>query len=150
MKRKKNIVRDGLLPRMEAIPRKKGISYRYHPVGAKPITLGMDKVAAIRKVLDIIGAASDTGTIGKLWEEFRETDRWKCYSPDTRKDYTQCSGPLLLRFNDARASDIEAPDVARCGSSRSATCTGAFRGSPRLFQTTSRPSCARPAIVPER
>lgn len=51
--------------------------------------------------------------IGKLWEEFQETERWKRYSPDTRKDYTQCSGPLLLRFKDARASDIEAPDVAR-------------------------------------
>ncbi|KUY74597.1 tyrosine-type recombinase/integrase [Burkholderia cepacia] len=113
MKRKKNILRDGLLPRMEAIPRKKGISYRYHPVGAKPISLGMDKVAAIRKVLDIIGAAGDTGTIGKLWEEFQETDRWKRYAPDTRKDYEQCAGPLLLRFKDARASDIEAPDVAR-------------------------------------
>ncbi len=113
MKRKKNILRDGLLPRMEPIPRKKGISYRYHPPGGKPISLGMDKIAAIRKVLDIIGAAGDTGTIGKLWEEFQETDRWKRYSPDTRKDYTQCSGPLLLRFKDARASDIEAPDVAR-------------------------------------
>ncbi|WP_082727905.1 tyrosine-type recombinase/integrase [Burkholderia mayonis] len=113
MKRKKNILRDGLLPRMEAIQRKKGISYRYHPVGGKPIGLGMDKIAAIRKVLDIIGAAGDAGTIGKLWREFQQTDRWKRYAPDTRKDYEQCAGPLLLRFENARAADIEAPDIAR-------------------------------------
>lgn len=105
--------RDGLLPRMEAIVRKKGISYRYHPVGAKPISLGMDKVEAVRKVLDMLGVSGDTGTIGRLWEEFKESDRWKKYSPDTRKDYEQCSLQLLARFKDVRASDIEAPDVAR-------------------------------------
>ncbi|PFH12965.1 hypothetical protein [Burkholderia sp. JKS000303] len=115
MKRKKNILRDGLLPRMEAIPRKKGISYRYHPVGAKPISLGMDKVAAVRKVLDIIGAAGDTGTIGKLWEEFKETDRWKRYAPDTRKDGQTKQLQLTIAANDAQsqsarqaADDIEA------------------------------------------
>jgi hypothetical protein len=42
----------GLLLRMEAIPRKSGVTYRYHPVGGKPINLGHDKEAAIRKVLD--------------------------------------------------------------------------------------------------
>jgi hypothetical protein len=42
----------GLLLRMEAIPRKSGFTYRYHPVGGKPINLGHDKEAAIRKVLD--------------------------------------------------------------------------------------------------
>ena len=105
--------RDGLLPRMEAIVRKKGISYRYHPVGGKPISLGMDKMEAVRKVLDLLGASGDTGTIGKLWEEFKETAQWKRYAPDTRKDYEQCAGPLLACFGDARASDIEAPDVAR-------------------------------------
>lgn len=105
--------RDGLLPRMEAIPRKKGISYRYHPVDGKPISLGMDKVEAVRKVLNMLGAAGDLGTIGRLWKQFQETSQWKRYAPDTRKDYEQCAGPLLEVFRDARASDIEAPDVAR-------------------------------------
>jgi site-specific recombinase XerD len=105
--------RDGLLPRMEAIIRKKGISYRYHPLGGKPISLGMDKVDAVRKVLNMLGAAGDLGTIGRLWEQFKETSQWKRYAPDTRTDYEQCAGPLLERFSDARASDIEAPDVAR-------------------------------------
>lgn len=105
--------RDGLLPRMEAIQRKKGVSYRYHPVGGKPISLGMDKIAAVRKVLDMLGVSGDLGTIGKLWEQFQETSQWTRYAPDTRTDYTQCSIVLLKVFKDARAADIEAPDVAR-------------------------------------
>ncbi len=138
MKRKKNILRDGLLPRMEAIPRKKGISYRYHPVGAKPISLGMDKVAAIRKVLDIIGAAGDTGTIGKLWEEFQETDRWKRYAPDTRKDYEQCAGPLLLRFKDARAPTSRRP---------TSRATYERNGKTRRCVRTARSPCSRTSSV---
>ncbi|MFL9928036.1 phage integrase Arm DNA-binding domain-containing protein [Paraburkholderia sp. RL18-103-BIB-C] len=43
-------VRDGLLPRMEARQTKAGFTYRYHPVGGKPINLGSDRVKAIRKV----------------------------------------------------------------------------------------------------
>jgi hypothetical protein len=50
----------GLLPRMEARPRKDGLTtYRYHPLGAKPINLGTDKGEAIRKVLDMNGRADD-------------------------------------------------------------------------------------------
>ena len=42
----------GLLPRMEARPRKDGlVTYRFHPVGAKPINLGTDRHEAIRRVL---------------------------------------------------------------------------------------------------
>lgn len=34
----------GLLPRMESRPRKDGlVTYRYHPVGGKPINLGTDR-----------------------------------------------------------------------------------------------------------
>jgi integrase len=109
----KKLRRDGLLPRMEAIVRKKGISYRYHPIGAKPISLGSDKTEAVRKVLNMLGAAGDLGTIGRLWEQFQETNQWKRYAPDTRKDYEQCAGPLLEWCKGVRASDIEAPDVAR-------------------------------------
>lgn len=105
--------RDGLLPRMEAIKLKKGISYRYHPVGKKPISLGHDKVAAVRKVLDMLGVSGDLGTIGKLWEQFQETDQWKGYAEAGKTSYTQCSIQLLRVFKNVRAADIEAPDVAR-------------------------------------
>ena len=106
-------VRDGLLPRMEARQTKKGFTYRYHPVGAKPINLGSDRVEAIRKVLDMTGAGDDLGTIARLWEQFQETPGWKRYSQYTRADYTQCSLKLLEIFGDVRASDIDATDVAR-------------------------------------
>jgi len=47
----------GLLPRMEAMVWKDGktVTFRYHPVGRKPISLGTDKDAAIRQVLDMNG-----------------------------------------------------------------------------------------------
>lgn len=106
-------VRDGLLPRMEARPTKSGFTYRYHPVGGKPVNLGRDRVEAIRKVLDMTGAGDDLGTIRRLWEQFQETPGWKRYSQYTRADYTQCSLKLLDIFGDVRASDIDATDVAR-------------------------------------
>ncbi|GAB7525377.1 tyrosine-type recombinase/integrase [Paraburkholderia sp. 2C] len=105
--------RDGLLPRMEARKNKKGITYRYHPVGAKPINLGSDKLAAVQKVLDMLGTGDDVGTIARLWEQFKDTIRWERYAQGSRDDYEQCSVPLLKIFGTTRASDIEAPDVAR-------------------------------------
>lgn len=105
--------RDGLLPRMEARPRKVGFTYRYHPVGGKPINLGQDRIAAIRKVLDLTSAGDDLGTIGRLWTQFQDTKGWKRYSQYTRDDYTQCSGPLIKTFGDMRASDIDATHVSR-------------------------------------
>ncbi|WP_155768745.1 hypothetical protein [Burkholderia diffusa] len=78
---KKHRERDGLLPRMEARKRKEGFTYhRYHPVGKKPINLGQDRLLAIRKVLDILGAGDDVGTIARLWEQFQETPGWSRYS----------------------------------------------------------------------
>lgn len=111
---KKHRERDGLLPRMEARPRKRGgVTYRYHPVGGKPINLGSDRIAAIRKVLDITGGGDDLGTVKRLWDQFRETPRWARYSQYTRDDYTQCSVMLLDTFGDTRAADIDATHVAR-------------------------------------
>lgn len=106
-------LRDGLLPRMEARVNKKGITYRYHPVGGKPINLGHDKIEAVRKVLDMNGSGDDTGTIRRLWDLFKETATWPRYSPATRKDYEQCSIWLIKVFGDSRASDLDATDVAR-------------------------------------
>jgi integrase len=98
---------------MEARPTKKGFTYRYHPVGSKPVNLGADRIEAIRKVLEITGGGDDIGTIARLWEQFKETPGWKRYSQYTRTDYEQCSLKLLEIFGDARADQIDATDVAK-------------------------------------
>jgi integrase len=89
------------------------ISYRYHPVGGKPIALGTDKLAAIQKVLDLSGKASDAGTVKELWRLYKEGPDWTLLAKATRADYLQCSGPLLKTFGDARAALIRPTDVNR-------------------------------------
>lgn len=64
----------GLLPRMEARPRKDGLTtYRYHTMDRKAMNLGSDKVIAIRKVLDLLGRAPDEGTVRSLRRLYQET-----------------------------------------------------------------------------
>ena len=75
----------GLLPRMEARPGKKATSYRYHPVNGKPIALGTNLADAIRKVLDLLGRAPDTGTVKWVWEKYKESPRFKKRATRTRK-----------------------------------------------------------------
>lgn len=84
----------GLLPRMEARPRKDGLTtYRYHPVGGKPISLGTDKAAAIRKVLDMNqGRAGDDGTFRQMWRLYQESPRWKRLAESTQAFYRECWG----------------------------------------------------------
>lgn len=84
----------GLLPRMEARPRKDGlVTYRYHPMGGKPINLGTDKDAAIRKVLDMNqGRANDDGTFRQMWRLYQESARWKRLMPSTQAFYRECWG----------------------------------------------------------
>ena len=104
----------GLLPRMEVRPRKDGLTtYRYQTVDGKAINLGTDKIAAIRKVLDMLGRAPDEGTVKNLWRLFQETPGWKLLKDDTRKDYTQCSKPLLSVFGEMPAAQIKPSDIAR-------------------------------------
>lgn len=105
----------GLLPRMEARPWRDGktITYRYHPVGGKPIQLGTDRTDAIRKVLDLIGAHTDAGTITRLWEQYRGSAYWQALSERTQADYAEYSVPLLAVFGPVHASAITAPMVAR-------------------------------------
>ena len=57
-------MRDGLLPRMEARLWADGktTTYRYHPVGRKPVNLGTDLQAALRRVLDMNGESPHRGT----------------------------------------------------------------------------------------
>ena len=104
----------GLLPRMEARPRKDGlVTYRYHPVGGKPVNLGTDRAAALRRVLDLLGDADDRGTVAHLWRAYRQTPAWAGLTPRTRADYDDYSAPLLRVFGAMRACDITAPMVAR-------------------------------------
>jgi integrase len=83
----------GLLPRMEARPRKDGlVTYRYHPMGGKPIKLGTDKRAAIQAVLDMNGRSGDAGTFRELWRLYQETLEWKRLAESSRAFYRTCWG----------------------------------------------------------
>ncbi len=104
----------GLLPRMEARPLKSGgFSYRYHPAGGKPIALGRDREAAIRKVLDLNGDNSDRGTVGELWRLYLESDDWQVLAEATRVDFTQSSKHLLKTFQAMRAAAIRPAHLNR-------------------------------------
>lgn len=103
----------GLLPRMEARPGKTGTTYRYHPVGAKPINLGRDLGAALQKVLDMNGRSTDHGTVNELWRLYQETAAWRDLAEGTRDDYLQCSSPLLKVFGTAAPVSIKPTHIAR-------------------------------------
>jgi hypothetical protein len=78
---------NGLLPRMEARPRKDGlVTYRYHPLGGKPVKLGTDKLEAIQAVLDMNGRSGDAGTFRELWRLYQEPPEWKRLAESSSKD----------------------------------------------------------------
>jgi integrase len=106
---------NGLLPLMEARPWKDGktVTYRYHPIGGKPINLGTDKAAAIRKVLDMNGRGDEFGTLAWVWEKYQESPRWARLADGTRADYRLCAKELLRVFGSMPISAITAPMVAR-------------------------------------
>lgn len=103
----------GLLPRMEARKFKHTTNYRYKPVTGKPINLGNDKQAAIRKVLDINQDNKDRGTIAELWRIYQTLPAFKDLADDTRTDYIQCSGPLLKVFGTMQPATIKPAHIAR-------------------------------------
>lgn len=104
----------GLLPRMEARPRKDGkVTYRYHPLGGKPINLGTDRDSAIRQVLGVNAQASSQGTIRELWSWYQKTTRWSELKPRTQSDYLQYSIKLLEVMGDVPAAVIRPADIAR-------------------------------------
>lgn len=105
----------GLLPRMEARPWADGktITYRYHPIGGKPVNLGTDRAEACRRVLELNGLADDSGTIGRLWAQYKASPAWQGLRERTQADYTDYSVPLLAVFERTHAAHISAPDVAR-------------------------------------
>ena len=109
----------GLLARMQARvwSNKKTVSYRYLPIGGKPIALGSDKLAAIRKVLDLLGNSEGQGTLKWVWERFTDVEkpapRWKKLSDGSRLDYQQAWKQIDKSFGKMQVSHIDATMVAR-------------------------------------
>jgi integrase len=103
----------GLLPLMEARPWRDGktVTYRYHPIGGKPVNLGTDKDAALRKVLDMNGKAPDRGTVGQLWRLYRETDGYKNLAAITRDQYAEYWGRLAKVFDAGVVALIKPKDI---------------------------------------
>lgn len=105
----------GLLPRMEARPWKDGVtvSYRYHPVGGKPLKLGTDRAAAIQRVAAMLGQQDDAGTVNDLWRQYKVSPYWLRLAPGTHRQYTESSVNLLRVFGVVLAAHIRPADVAR-------------------------------------
>ena len=104
----------GLLPRMEARPRKDGkVTYRYHPVDGKPVNLGTDRDEAVRKVLGVCAQASSQGTVRALWDLYQQTPKWAELKDRTKSDYQAYSVKLLEVMGDVPAGVIRPTDIAR-------------------------------------
>lgn len=109
----------GLLPLMEARPWADGktVTYRYHPIGAKPINLGTDRIAAIRKVLDLLGNNQDQGTLKWVWERYTDPEspapRWKKLVDSSKADYRQAWKEIEKTFGKMAANRIDSTMVAR-------------------------------------
>jgi integrase len=104
----------GLLPRMEARPRKDGlVTYRFHPAGGKPITLGTDRDEAIRRVLDLNMRAPDAGTVGALWRIYEAGPDFQRLAEGTKADYRDCWKQLGKVFEKGQVTTIRPADVNR-------------------------------------
>lgn len=103
----------GLLPRMEARRRKSGYTFRYHPIGGKPINLGQDLQVALRKVLDLNGRSSDAGSVQAYWRAYQASHSWNDLASRTQTDYAEYSVPLLKVFGQAPVRAIRSTDIAR-------------------------------------
>lgn len=104
---------------MEARPWKDGktTTYRYHPIGGRPINLGQDREAAIRRVLDMSGRAPHHGTLRWVWEDFtREgapSPRWARLAPGSQADYRTAWRQLDAVLGHLPIAAIDAPMIAR-------------------------------------
>ena len=100
----------GLLPLMEARPWRDGVTvtYRYHPLGGKPVNLGTDKAAALEKVLQLTRRAADSGTLAEMWRLYQRTPDWLALAEGTRTDYTLCWSQLEPRFGKMQPRAITA------------------------------------------
>lgn len=106
---------EGLLPRMEARPWADGktVTYRYHPIGGKPLNLGTDKTAALRKVLDLNGESAHHGTLAWVWEQFQTAPRWLKLAEATRTDYAAAWKQIDPVLGHLDIGGIQSPTVAR-------------------------------------
>lgn len=100
---------------MEARPWKDGktTTYRYHPIGGKPISLGTDKEAAIRRVLDLNGQRKEHGTLAWVWEQYQKSPRWLKLAEGTRTDYAGAWKQINDRLGAMLIASITSQDVAR-------------------------------------
>ena len=103
----------GLLPLMEARPWADGktTTYRYHPLGGKPISLGTDKDAAIRAVLDMNQKANDQGTVGQLWRLYSDSTDYLGLAKITRDQYAEYWGRLAKVFERGVVKSIKPADI---------------------------------------
>lgn len=103
----------GLLPRMEARPRKDGsFTYRYHPFNGKPINLGQDKGQAIRKVLDLNNRAGDEGQFSRLWRLYQERPEFKRLAESTKAQYRDNWKELEKVFAQGVVAATKPKDIA--------------------------------------
>lgn len=104
---------------MEARPWSDGktVSYRYHPINAKPIPLGTDRIEAIRTVLDMLGGSKDEGTLKWVWEKYTSNEspspRWKKLVETTKADYKQAWKQIEKTFGHMQISRIDSTMVSR-------------------------------------
>lgn len=100
---------EGLLPNMEARPWKDGktVTYRYKPIGGRWQSLGTDRVAAVRKVADMLGQGGDRGTVSELWRAYIDSPAWARLSDASRVDYEQSWKQLEPRFGKMTAGAIK-------------------------------------------
>lgn len=109
----------GLLPLMEARAWADGktFTYRYHPIGGKPIALGQDRAQAIRKVLDLLGNNQAQGTLAWVWERFTDAGtpapRWRKLVDGSKDDYRQAWKQIDKTFGRMQISRIDPTMVAR-------------------------------------
>jgi integrase len=102
----------GLLPRMEARPWADGktVTYRYHPLGAKkPLNLGTDRLAAIRRVLELIGKSDDRRDHRAALGAVQGVDVLEELKPRTRQDYEDYSVHILRASAGCRQTAITPP-----------------------------------------
>jgi integrase len=113
-RRSKNL-KLGLLPRMDARPRKNGgYTYRYLDYSRKYINLGHDREEAIRKVLQFERRAPDTGTIAELVREFMASAQFtNDLGARTQKDYLEASRHILRVFGQLQVPDVQPQHIAK-------------------------------------
>lgn len=107
---------------MEARPWADGktITYRYHPVGKKPINLGTDKDLALRRALDLNSERKTHGALEWVWEKYTEPtgkgkkpSRWEKLTQGTRDDYTVAWKQISAVLGPMMMTDIDSTIVAR-------------------------------------